>query len=180
MFAEPETSPANGHTLAADKPRGRTHSSRITNGSAFVPGVDQRSAWVRRGKDVESSLLAELGGAEHVTAQQRLLVRKIAVLETELNRREQRFAEAGEATDEELAGYSTVVNAQRRLLADIGLERRARDVTPDVRTYVAEKASRRAAAAATTSRTAEDASVTTDTPSAAGEALGSVEEAAAA
>ena len=51
---------------------------------------------------------------------QRLLVRKIAVLETELNAREQRFAEQGQASDEELLGYATGVNAQRRLLADIG------------------------------------------------------------
>ena len=145
MLVEASVSSASGSAPVVRKRRGNNASSKISNGSTFVPGVDQRSQWVRRGRDVEASLLAELGGADYVTAQQRLLVRKIAVLETELNVREQRFAEAGEASDEELAGYSTVVNSQRRLLADIGLERRQRDVTPSVHSYLAEKASRRAA-----------------------------------
>ena len=46
-------------------------------------GDCQRIAWVRRGKDVRSALVSELGGVEAVTAQERLLIRKIAVLETE-------------------------------------------------------------------------------------------------
>ena len=36
----------------------------------------------------------------------------------------------------ELAEYCTLVNAQRRMLADIGLERRARDVTPSLHGYL--------------------------------------------
>ncbi len=72
----------------------------------------------------------------------RLILRKVATMEVELNVRETRFAEAGQATDEELAAYSTMVNSQRRLLADIGLDRKPRDITPSIHDYVSHKASR--------------------------------------
>jgi hypothetical protein len=39
----------------------------------------------------------------------------------------------------DIAQFTTATNALRRLLSDIGLERRARDVTPDLRTYLAGK-----------------------------------------
>jgi hypothetical protein len=39
----------------------------------------------------------------------------------------------GEAVD--LADYLAAINSQRRVLATIGLERRARDVTPDLGSY---------------------------------------------
>ena len=44
---------------------------------------------------------------------------------------------AGETV--ELADYLAAINAQRRVLATIGLERRPRDVTPDLKTYIAGK-----------------------------------------
>ena len=40
----------------------------------------------------------------------------------------------------ELDKYCTLVNAQRRVLGDIGLERRARDVTPKLTDYLEAKA----------------------------------------
>jgi hypothetical protein len=36
--------------------------SRITNGSALLPGVDGRSAWIRRCEDVIEAHLSDLGG----------------------------------------------------------------------------------------------------------------------
>jgi len=35
--------------------------------------------------------------------------------------------------------YATAANAMRRLLSDLGIERRARDVTPDLHTYLERK-----------------------------------------
>jgi len=43
-------------------------------------------------------------------------------------------------TPVELDKYCTLLNAQRRVLADIGLERRARDVTPKLSDYLDAKA----------------------------------------
>jgi hypothetical protein len=41
--------------------------SRVTNGSALLPRVDGRSAWVRRCKDIIEAHLSDLGG-EHNTS----------------------------------------------------------------------------------------------------------------
>jgi hypothetical protein len=40
----------------------------------------------------------------------------------------------------DIASYATLINATARLLRTIGLERRPRDVTPDLQAYVEAKA----------------------------------------
>jgi hypothetical protein len=54
----------------------------------------------------------------------------VAVLETELERREAIFAQAGQADDTALSIYQTSANCLRRLLESLGLERKQKDVTP--------------------------------------------------
>ena len=51
-------------------------------------------------------------------------------MEVELERLEERFATAGEASVEDLETYQRCANSQRRLLEAIGIERRAREVGP--------------------------------------------------
>lgn len=109
--------------------------SRITNGKAFVPGVDGRSGWVRRARDIQAQLVQDRGGQSLVSAAEALIMRRAAVLEAELERMEGIFAAAGEADNAQLGLYQTVANTQRRLLEAIGLERRARDVTPTLEAY---------------------------------------------
>jgi hypothetical protein len=104
--------------------------SRITNGSALLPGVDGRSPWVRRCKDVIGEHLSDLGGMENTTAAERSIVRRAAVLTTELERLEVRFALAGEADPETLDLYARTSGNLRRLLEAVGLQRRQKDVTP--------------------------------------------------
>jgi hypothetical protein len=116
------------------RPDGRGR-SRITNGKAFVPGVDGRSTWVRRARDVQAQLVQDRGGAGLVSAAETLLMRRAAILEAELERLEGIFAAAGEADGGQLGLYQTCANTQRRLLEAIGLERHARDVTPSLEQY---------------------------------------------
>jgi len=47
------------------------------------------------------------------------------------------YAQGG---DFDVLTYATAANAMRRLLADLGLERRARDVTPSLASYIAGRA----------------------------------------
>ena len=47
--------------------------------------------------------------------------------------------------DIDIAEFTTATNALRRLLADLGLERRQRDLTPSLEGYLAAKASGEAA-----------------------------------
>jgi hypothetical protein len=85
---------------------------------------------VRRCKDVIASHLSDLGGAENTSAAERSIIRRAAVLTTELEILEVRFATAGEACSADLEVYQRCANSLRRLLEAIGLGRRPRDVTP--------------------------------------------------
>ena len=100
--------------------------SRVTNGSVLLPGIDGRSVWVRRCKDLIDIHLADLPDA---SAAERSIIRRAAVLTTELERLEQKFALAGEATPFDLDLYQRTAGGLRRLLECVGLERRLRDVT---------------------------------------------------
>ena len=104
--------------------------SRITNCSALLPGVDGRSAWVRRAKDLLVLHMADLGGEDNVSEAERALLRRAVTLIVELERREVMFAQAGAADDDALAIYQTTVNTLRRTLESLGLQRRPRDVSP--------------------------------------------------
>jgi hypothetical protein len=110
--------------------------SRITNGSALLPGVDGRSPWVRRCKDVIAAHLSDLGGVDNTSAAERSIVRRASVLTTELERLEVRFALANEASAEDLDLYQRTANSLRRLLEAVGLQRRAREVEPTLSEYL--------------------------------------------
>jgi hypothetical protein len=104
--------------------------SRITNGSAFLPGIDGRSPWVRRAKDLIHDHLSDLGGFDNASAAEKSITRRVAVLSVELENLEARFATAGSATADDLDLYQRTANSLRRLLEAVGLHRRAKDITP--------------------------------------------------
>ena len=104
--------------------------SRQANGSALLPGIDGRSAWVRRAKELISDHLSDLGGEDNTSAAERSLIRRAAVLAVELERYERKFALAGEASPEGLDIYARVAGNLRRLLEAVGLQRRAKEVSP--------------------------------------------------
>src|SRR5262249_21004693 len=113
--------------------------SRITNGSALLPGVDGRSPWVRRAKDIIREHLSDIPDA---SVAERSLVRRAAVLTTQLEQMERKFALAGgEASVAELDAYQRGANTLRRLLGAIGLERRAREIVSDPLDYAREHTS---------------------------------------
>ena len=125
---------SNNPGISEQKRSGR---SRITNGSKLLPGVDGRSPWVRRAKDIISAHLSDLGGAHNTSAAERSIVRRAAVLTVELERLEATFAVAGQASPEALDTYARVAANLRRLLEAVGLKRRPRDVTPTLAEYLA-------------------------------------------
>jgi hypothetical protein len=114
--------------------------SRITNGSALLPGASGRTAWVRRCRDIIALHLADLGGDDNTSAAERSIVRRAAVLTTELEMLEARFATAGQATATDLDLYIRASGNLRRLLEAVGIQRRPKDVTPSVAEYLKSKA----------------------------------------
>jgi hypothetical protein len=74
--------------------------------------------------------IADLGGTDNTSAAERSIVRRCAVLTTELERLEAKFATAGEASEYDLDLYQRMTNTLRRSLEAVGLERRAKDIGP--------------------------------------------------
>jgi uncharacterized small protein (DUF1192 family) len=93
---------ANKPPEAGDLRYGR---SRLSNGSQLLPGIDGRSAWVRRCKDLITDHIADLGGLDNVSVAERSIVRRCAVLTTELERLEAVFAVNDAATPDQLDLY---------------------------------------------------------------------------
>lgn len=109
--------------------RSKTNRSAVTNGSALLPGVDGRSPWARRVRDLIDLHISDLGGADAVSEAERSIVRRAATMTVELERMEAGFATTGEASITQLDAYQRASNSLRRLLESVGLNRRARDIT---------------------------------------------------
>lgn len=105
-----------------------TARSRVSNGKdVFLVDIDERTVPARRFRDVLSQLVSDMGGDP--SEAETIIARRAATLTVWCE-----LAEAGMASgaDFDVASYTTAANSLRRLLADIGLERRAKDVTPSI------------------------------------------------
>ena len=93
---------ARSNARQRGKPVPSRQRSRITNGRLLPGDMDQRSAWVRRAKDVIASHLSDLGGEDNTSAAERSLVRRASILTVELERLERSSRSAGAARPEDL------------------------------------------------------------------------------
>ena len=99
--------------------------------------LDKRTTAARAALLLRDAITADLGGEEALTAMKRAIVHNSAVLGAMLDDMATAYL-AGEGAD--LSLYATLANAQRRLLSDLGLESRARDITPTtLKNYIASK-----------------------------------------
>jgi len=105
--------------------------SKVGNGSKLLAGVDGRSAIARRFREIAAELAADRGG--DISEGQRGIIQRAAALSVWLEDQESRLAN-GE--DFDIAPYTTATNTLRRLLADLGLKREAKDITPALSDYV--------------------------------------------
>ena len=128
-----QNQPMTSADVTLPKPTAR---SRVSNGSALLPGVDGRSVWMRRFRDLMQLHVADAGG--DVSEAKRSIIRRASTLEVELERLEAKFAASGEADAADLDLYQRASNTMRRHLESVGLERVARNVTPALEAYVAE------------------------------------------
>jgi hypothetical protein len=113
-----------------EKPPSKTR-SRVSNGNAVLDGVDGRSARVRRYRDLMSELTSDLGGDP--SGAQTAIIRRACTLIVTCEQAEAEML-AGGVLD--LGEFTTAANSLRRLLSDLGLERRARDITPSLEKYL--------------------------------------------
>ena len=69
-----------------------TASSRITSGHELLPGLDHRSRWLRRFRDLTALHLSDLGGLDQASESEKAIVRRVACIIVELEQIEERFA----------------------------------------------------------------------------------------
>ncbi len=118
-----------GH-LEKPSPKSR---SKLSNGSAVL-NADGRSATARRYRDVLAELISDLGGDP--SGAQTAIARRASALCVVCEQAEADMV-AGGILD--LAEFTTAANSLRRLLSDLGLERRAKDITPTLASYLEAK-----------------------------------------
>src|SRR5947209_6669909 len=76
--------------------RGITQRSRVTNGNQlFVELRNGNSSWTRRLRDLIADAASDLGGSDVISAAERVLVRRAAMLTLQCELMEQRWAENG-------------------------------------------------------------------------------------
>ena len=114
--------------LPAKRQRGKVYSS---NG---------QTSWNRTVREVHGAMAAHLGGEDMITEPEKMLIRRIAVFESEMRLMEAKIASERQAhrdPDEKFIDlYSRLVNAQRRLLESVGMKRVPRTIVPLLEEYV--------------------------------------------
>jgi hypothetical protein len=126
-LVDPATPSLNSAAPTSDNRHPRQR-SRVGNGHKLINGCDGRGLWVRRLKDLLAEAISDMGGVDNTSAAERHIVRRACVLIVELERLERKFAQAGEATADDLDVYARISGNMRRLLESVGLQRRPRAV----------------------------------------------------
>jgi len=119
--------------------------SAITNGTRLLDDVDHRLPEMRRLRDLNNDMVADLGGMEQLSTAEQVLVRRAAMLTLLCELYERYWFQVWQDHPWKLPAKETVINYQmtsntlRRLLLALGLERRSRDVTPTLDQYLHNK-----------------------------------------
>jgi hypothetical protein len=108
--------------------------SAVTSGRRLFVMGDPNSAWSRRFHDLVQRHVADLGGRDVLSEAQLSLCKRAAALACELEQMEGRMS-LGQQVD--IDRFGRAASHLRRILEALGLERRARDVTPSLAEYLA-------------------------------------------
>src|ERR1700683_772404 len=119
--------PRHRPALTPHKPTAR---SRVSNGSDLLPDVDGRSTIARRYRDIMSALLVDQGGADQCSEALKQLIRRFPAASVLAEQMEAALVR-GEPTD--LAQHALLTSTLVRLAQRIGIDRRAKELTPRLR-----------------------------------------------
>ena len=114
--------------IGKPKPQGAT---RLGTQGTVLQGVDMRTHGGRRFKELCADMVDHVAG--NPTAPELQLIRRSAALAVWCEQAESEQANTGEL---DVAAYTTATNTLRRLLSDLGLDRRMLDVTPSLARYI--------------------------------------------
>lgn len=110
-----------------------TAASRVTNGRAILSDCDGRSKLARRYRDICRAIMADQGGIDRLSETRQQLIRRFAMLSVQAEEMEARLVQGGTV---DLAEQSLIASTLVRLATRIGIDRRAKNVTPTLREYL--------------------------------------------
>ena len=112
-----------------------TQRTRVGNRrQLFLDDVDERGTIARRFREVYAQIIADIGGDPSEAQTQ--IARRASALAVWCESNEAELAKGAEL---DIAAFTTAANSLRRLLADLGIERVARDITPPLDAYLKRK-----------------------------------------
>jgi hypothetical protein len=129
-----------------------------------LDALDGRTRAARRAHELIEAIETDLGGGDRLSEGSRQLVQRAAVLGTFIESCEAQWL-SGETV--ELADYLAAINSQRRVLATIGLQRRAKDVSPSLGELMLEDIAERRREAEEAAKAAAKAAGESNAPTAA-------------
>jgi hypothetical protein len=107
----------------------------VTNGRDLLPNVDGRSLIARRYRDIAYAIVSDQGGAEHLSEARTQLIRRFAAAAVIAEQREASLVN-GEKID--IAEHALLCSTLVRVASRIGIDRRARNIVPDIEQYLKE------------------------------------------
>jgi len=127
--------------VAGKSPRSRSSQnlkshgrSRLTNKKDLLPGVDGRTVIYRRFRDIASQVALDQGGLDQLSEARLQLVRRFAAAAVLAEQLEAALANGEEINVER---HALLCSTLTRLAQRIGIDRRAKNITPTVADYVA-------------------------------------------
>jgi hypothetical protein len=130
-----ETSPQTSAKSSAGHGRKPRYRSAISNGNGLLPHTDGRSAIARRYRDICAAILIDQGGADRCSESRTQLIRRFAAAAVIAEQMEARLA-SGEQID--IQEHATLSSTLVRLAQRIGIDRMARDISPNLDQYLAQ------------------------------------------
>jgi hypothetical protein len=124
---------AAARAAAATAPRAAVARSRVSNGKDILPGIDGRLPAARRYRDLCAALCIDQGGADHMSEARTQLCRRFAGLSVLAESLEAKLV-SGATID--VVEYSHLTSTLTRVVARLGINRVARDLTPTLAQYI--------------------------------------------
>ncbi len=121
------------------KSSNRTEINKQTRRLRVLPAIDGRGAVARKYRDLCLAIISDQGGPERMTEVRLQLVRRFAASSVLAEVLEAAMAN-GEQID--IGQHALLTSSLVRLASRIGLDRKAKNVTPDLRDYLAHKTKR--------------------------------------
>lgn len=111
--------------------------SAISNGRRLLHGVNHCSAEMRRLADCVNDHIAQLGGEDNVSHAERVLISRTSMMTVLAEMQERDFVKGKFRIEpDDVIAYLRLINTLRRTFTSLGLQRRAKDVTPSLSEYL--------------------------------------------